>query len=349
MKRVILTLLALCLPMTVAAQGTTPSAGAEGIVVPAAQATQAGGSGVAQPGAQAGSTRRRPSMVGYVNDATIENRIRVRFDAATGMNAADRAEFFYAKCGCYRDLPTTDPAYDPDAAGPGPGVLTLADFQQFYAWGEYAVNGRLSLVGELPIRALRPQSFLPGTGSFGNSTGLSDLRAGVKLGLASDGNSQITLQLLAQAPSGDSRKGLGNNRWSVEPTLLYWTQLGNRVGLEAQFGTVFPLDGSPGVPARGSDKFSGRVIYYGIGPSIDLITRGSLRFAPVFELVGWHVVDGFSTADGGAIDGINVVNAKFGGRLVVDDRNSLYVGYGHALTDAVWYDDVLRFEYRVGF
>jgi hypothetical protein len=348
MKRVILSLLALCLPMTAAAQGTTPGAAAEGVVVPTAQTTAAGGSGVVQPGSASGTTRRRPSMVGYVNDATIENRIRVRFDAATGLNAADRAEFFYAKCGCYRDL-AGDPAYDPNAPGPGPGVLTLADFQQFYAWGEYAVNGRLSLVGELPIRALRPQAFLPGTGSFGNSTGLSDVRAGVKLGLASDSNSQITLQVLAQAPSGDSRKGLGTNRWSVEPAVLYWTQLGSRVGLEAQFGTVFPLDGSAGVPVSGSDKFSGRVIYYGIGPSFDLVTRGSLRFAPVFELVGWHVVDGFSTAEGGPIDGINIVNAKFGGRLMVDERNSLYIGYGHALTNAVWYDDVLRFEYRVGF
>ena len=50
-----------------------------------------------------------------------------------------------------------------------------------------------------------------------------------------------------------------------------------------------------------------------------------------------------------SIDGVNIVNAKFGGRLVLGSRNSLYVGYGKALTDAVWYDDVLRFEYRVGF
>jgi hypothetical protein len=30
-------------------------------------------------------------------------------------------------------------------------------------------------------------------------------------------------------------------------------------------------------------------------------------------------------------------------------RSSIYVGYGHALTDATWYDDIVRLEYRVGF
>lgn len=345
MKRLMITIFALAVPVVAAAQ--SPSV-AEGIVVapPAASASGA----VQQPASAPAATRtRRPSMVGYINDSTIESRIRVRFDAATELNAADRAEFFYAKCGCYRFLPTNDPAYDPDAPGPGPGVLTSADFNQFYAWAEYAVNGRLSLVGELPFRTLKPQSFVPGTGSFGQNSGLSDVRGGLKLGLASDGNSQITLQVLAQAPTGDSFKGLGNNRWSVEPAILYWTQLGDYVSLEAQFGSVFPLDGSAGVPVRGSDKFSGRVIYYGIGPSFDIFSRGGTRFSPVVELVGWHVVDGFSTAEGGPIDGVNIVNAKFGGRLVLGSRNSLYVGYGKALTDAVWYDDVLRFEYRVGF
>ncbi len=347
MTRLMIALFALAVPVVAAAQSASVP---EGIVVaPGAPAVSAN-TAVQQPGTVPASTRiRRPSMVGYINDSTIESRIRVRFDAATGLDAADRAEFFYAKCGCYRFLPANNPAYDPDAPGPGPGVLTSADFNQFYAWAEYAVTGRLSLVGEVPFRSLKPQSFVPGTGSFGDNSGLSDVRGGVKLGLASDSNSQITLQLLAQAPSGDSKKGLGNNRWSVEPTLLYWTQLGEYVSLEAQFGTIFPLDGSAGVPITVSDKFSGKVIYYGIGPSFDLYRRGGTRLSPVVELVGWHVVDGFSTAENGPVDGLNILNAKFGGRLVLGSRNSLYVGYGKALTDAVWYDDVLRFEYRVGF
>ena len=56
-------------------------------------------------------------MVGYIDDSSISNKFRVRFDSGTDIEGADRAEFFYAKCGCYRDLPPTNPAYDPDAPG----------------------------------------------------------------------------------------------------------------------------------------------------------------------------------------------------------------------------------------
>ena len=100
----------------------------EGVIAPAS------GSGVLliadrfeqtpAPAARGGSgSSRRPSMVGYVDDATINSQIRVRFDAGQHTHYPDRAEFFYGKCGCYRGLPTTNAAYDPDAAGPGPGYL----------------------------------------------------------------------------------------------------------------------------------------------------------------------------------------------------------------------------------
>src|SRR5712691_10474992 len=68
-------------------------------------------------------TRRRGSMVGYVDDATLETQIRVRFDVGLHDRRPDRAEFFYAKCGCYRQL-AGNAAYDPTAPGPGPGLAT---------------------------------------------------------------------------------------------------------------------------------------------------------------------------------------------------------------------------------
>jgi hypothetical protein len=287
-------------------------------------------------------------MVGYIENASIGSKIRLRFDTATGLEAPDRAEFFYAKCGCYRFLPPSNAAYDPDAPGPGPGVLTDANFTQFYINAEYALNGRFSVVGDLPIRSLKPQSFAPGTGSFGDASGLADLRFGAKLGLASDSNSDITLQVMATAPTGDSEKGLGTNHWSIEPALLYNTTIADRVGVEAEFGTVFPTDGSNGVPTGSPDKFSGKVIYYGIGPSVDLYSNGNTRVAPVVELVGWHVVDGYSTFEGAPADGTNIVNIKVGGRVAFG-ANSVYVGWGHGLTDATWYDNIVRFEYRYGF
>ena len=49
-----------------------------------------------------------------------------------------------------------------------------------------------------------------------------------------------------------------------------------------------------------ADKFAGNIFSYGIGPSFDLYRSGNVRFAPVVELVGWHVLSGFQT--GGTAD-----------------------------------------------
>jgi Putative MetA-pathway of phenol degradation len=293
--------------------------------------------------------RRRPSMVGYIADSTLRSQIRIRFDAAYHVRVADRAEFFSGKCGCYRVFPVDHPAYDPNAAGPGPGILTDSNFEQLYIQGEYALVSRASVFAELPLRWLKPQTFAPGTGSFPAETGVSDLRFGVKASLFSSPERQVTFQFQAAAPTGDALKGLGTNHWSVEPTLLYAEQLSDRLRIEAQFGDVIPTGGSAGVPTNGAGKFSGSVLYYGVGPSYDLYSTDRVQVAPVVELVGWRVLDGFQTADLADASGINIVNLKVGGRVVYRGQNSIYVGYGHALTGTWWYRDILRFEYRLSF
>ena len=101
---------------------------------------------------------------------------------------------------------------------------------------------------------------------------------------------------MALTPTGDSKQGLGTNHWSIDPLILDSTQLGERANIEAAFGAVIPTDGSAGLPTSSPDKFAGKVIYYGVGPSVDIYTNGITHVAPVVELVGWHVVDGFSTA-----------------------------------------------------
>jgi hypothetical protein len=347
MKRLLMTLMALSVPVAALAQQPEGRPATEGIVT-----TQATNAASATSAAQAPSApsapHRRPSMVGYIDDSSISNSFRVRFDSGSDIKGADRAEFFYAKCGCYRDLPPGNAAYDPNAPGPGPGVLTSADYTEFHVFGEYALNPRIAVLGNLPIRSLKPQSFVPGTGSFGDQSGLGDIRAGVKLGMATDASSQITLQVMAFMPTGESEKGLGTNHWSIDPAVLYNTDLGEHASLEAEFGTVLPTDGSAGVPTSSPDKFSGKVIHYGVGPSVDVYSNGDARLAAVVELFGWHIVDGFSTFENAAANGTNIVNIKLGGRMAFG-KNSIYVGWGKALTDVTWYDQILRFEYRYGF
>lgn len=354
MRSVLVMCLAFIWPAIALAQDVTVAASATRLAAEAVRPTDGTGFDAAQPTQRTPTPppppggRRRPSMVGYVGDATIGSQIRVRFDAGFENIAPDRAEFFYGKCGCYRGLPASNPAYDPDAPGPGPGIASEIDFRQLYIQAEYAMSGRASFYGELPFRWMLPQAFVPGTGSFDSASGLSDIRGGVKFALVASPDQYVTVQLQADAPSGDAGKGLGTNHWSLTPTLLYFQRVGPRIALESQFGSVVPLDGSAGIPTNGDEKFAGSVLTYGAGLSVDLAPEGKVSIAPVVELFGWHVLSGFQTATLGPADGLDILNVKIGARVSTGDRGSFYFGYGRALTDARWYHDIYRVEYRVG-
>jgi hypothetical protein len=70
----------------------------------------------------------------------------------------------------------------------------------------------------------------------------------------------------------------------------------------------------------------------------------------VGEVVGWRVFGGFKTPTQGEVDadGDNIVNLKLGARIGFDRKNSVYAGFGTALTDNVWYEEIIRLEYRYG-
>jgi hypothetical protein len=320
-------------------------------VVPAGGPSAFDAAQPAAPPAPRSDARRRPSMVGYVDDSSVSSKVRVRFDAGFGIDAPDRAEFFYGKCGCYRGLPSSNAAFDPNAPGPGPGVVSDLNFSELYILGEYAPTGKFSVFAQLPFRFLRPDTFVPGTGSFGSQSGISDLQFGAKASLMSTSSRQVTAMLKIGTPTGDAGKGLGTNHATIEPSLLYAERPNDRLTIEAEFGDVIPTSGSAGVPTSSSDKFSSAVIYYGIGPSYEVYRSSSVRVAPVVELVGWHVLGGFQTPAGSesATGGWDMVNLKLGTRVMFNDRGSIYVGYGHTLTNDSWYKNILRFEYRMAF
>jgi hypothetical protein len=340
MKRLLVFLL--LLPVTALAQEPAVPAGgpsAVDVTQPAARPA---------PRSDAGS-RRRPSMVGYVDDSSVSSKVRVRYDAGFDIHTPDRAEFFYAKCGCYRGLPANNAAYDPNAPGPAPGVVSNLNFSELYILGEYAPTGKFSVFAQLPFRFLRPDTFAPGTGSFGSQSGISDLQFGAKASLMSTSTRQVTAMLKIGTPTGDAATGLGTNHATVEPSLLYAERPNDRFTIEAEFGDVIPTGGSAGVPTSSPDKFSSAVIYYGIGPSYEVYRSSSVRVAPVVELVGWHVMSGFQTTTGtdSPVGGWDIVNLKFGARVMFNDSGSIYIGYGHALTTDAWYKNILRLEYRM--
>ena len=56
-------------------------------------------------GAGGGATTAIADNVGYIDSAIIRSRVRVRFDANYDDTSPDKAEFFYAKCGCFGNFP----------------------------------------------------------------------------------------------------------------------------------------------------------------------------------------------------------------------------------------------------
>ena len=294
-------------------------------------------------------SRRRGSMVGYIDDAVVGSKIRIRFETGLHNRAPDRAEFFYAKCGCYQDLAKNNAAYDPAAPGPRPNAVGDLNFQQLYVQGEYGITSHFSAFAELPTRWIQPQAFLNSGSGFANHAGIGDVRAGVKLAAIADARQTVTLQLEVFLPTGKASNGLGTDHSSFQPELLLYHQLSDRLVLESQIGDWHPFGGAAGVPTSSSDKFSGDVFFYGIGPSYEVYRKGSVRFAPIVELVGWRVISGLQTGGIGDASGTNIVNLKIGARTSWTAESSLYVGYGHALTTASWYEDIVRVEYRYSF
>jgi hypothetical protein len=298
------------------------------------------------------------STTGYVENAFVGSQVRVRFDAGFGIETPDRAEFFYAKCGCYR-LAGIDPQAPgpvgvlPAGANPATSKLIENDlgYQEFQVYAEFAPHQRFSLFADVPLRSLSP-SIIP------EATGLGDIRAGVKLGLMASDARALTFQFRSYLPAGDSERGLGTAHSSVEFSLLYHGLVAQRVSVGAEFGTWLPIDGSSAIPAAADGHFSGNVVRWGVGAGVNLGARPGFGFAPLVELVGWRVLGGYEsvTPDGTpahlsipSAEGTNVVNLKLGGRFTINGRHSVYAGYGFPLTDAHWYNDIFRVEYRFAF
>lgn len=353
------------------------------------------------------------SDAGYIDGAIVRNQLRFRFDAAYDNPFPDRAEFFYARCGCFTN-----------GNGPGPPLEeTGVDYQEFEAYLEYALSSGFSTFVEVPFRFINPEA-------NANASGLGDVRAGFKYAIIDDFDRWLTFQLRGYFPSGDGVQGLGTEHFSLEPGLLYQRNF-DGISMFGEFKTWIPFDTSKqdttsngGLilgPAALDVDYSGTVTRYGIGFSYDLFrdagviraqnnayptypsgypyhssryplqpgytsyrsppyayTQNALqptqtydeyqgpevisepnyhsfssnsRVAAVVEVVGWTVGGGLKLSPEGTLqDATNdtIVNLKLGLRWDTPG-DTLYVGYGRALTGDFWYQDIIRAEYSIRF
>lgn len=287
-----------------------------------------------------------PTTIGgaYIEGAVPATMARLRFDAAYGNNRPDRAEFFYAKCGCFVTAPA--PFTDPTANGP-PMPETMVDYQEVMPSVEVAISQRWSVFMNIPIRWINPQQNQ-------NAAGLSDISFGTKYAFILNERRAVTFFLRTIAPSGRSTSGLGSSNWWLEPGLLWQEQLTCKWQVFGEVRDQFSL-------APQSD-FTGNVLRYGLGSNY-IVASGRWGYvAPVVEFVGWTVLSGRESLVGAppskSAYGDTIVNAKLGMRIgfgpstpgqAYPSRSDLYVGYGRALTGEVWYQDMFRLEYRFFF
>lgn len=265
------------------------------------------------------------SAAGYIDSAIPVTMFRLRFDAAYDDNRPDRAEFFYPKCGCF------------GGKAPGPPLPeTSVDYQDISAYLEAALGNRFSGFVEVPVRFLNPEVNR-------DFTGIGDMNAGFKWAFVACEQRFLTFQLRTYIPTGDAFRGLGTRHVSLEPALLAYQRLTDRLVLEGELRDWIPINGT---------DFAGNVIRYGVGLGYDIVQRDGLRVTPIAEFVGWTVLGGKELAIAGAqsttldASGDTIVNMKLGVRTYFGPHSDVYVGWGHALTGAVWYKDILRAEYR---
>lgn len=256
--------------------------------------------------------------VGYIDTATIANRVRFRFDAGFDMFPPDRAEFFYA-------------------AGPSGSPPNRVDYQEFAAYFEYALSDCFSGFIEAPLRLINPDI-------SSHSTGIADINLGIKALLLSNESSRTTFQLRAYLPTGDDDRRLGTGNVSIEPALLQYQRLSEKWLMENEFRVWVPLT---------DDNSAGAVLRYGAGISYTHPNQCpcQLSFSPVFEMVGWTVLDGEATTTFGpptSASGDTIVNAKLGLRISYRGEQ-IYAGMGQSLTSDRWYNQLARIEYRIDF
>ncbi|HMB08120.1 MAG TPA: hypothetical protein VKP69_30865 [Isosphaeraceae bacterium] len=306
--------------------------------------------------------------VGYIDSAIIRSRVRVRYDSAYDNNEPDRAEFFYAKCGCFGNpmmKQELGPKFDRRALGPQhfpvvtgrpidkyPGDPRV-DYQEVATYLEYAPIRTFSAFIEMPARFLNPTLVK-------NAYGWSDLNLGFKHAFIANPDQFYTFQFRTYVPTGSGEKGLGTNHATLEPAFLVFQRLSDRLYFSGELRDWIPVHAT---------NFAGNVLRYGVGLTYNMILTEHVRVAPVNELVGWSILSGkeevpITQSPFFAVKSASdqtIINYKIGLRIGLgnyyqpgggsglNDRHSLYVGYGRALTGEHWYRDMLRVEYNFWF
>jgi hypothetical protein len=275
----------------------------------------------------------------YIDFAVPQTQIRFRFDALYDTNRPNRGEYYYAKPGFFRSS-----GIDPSAGGPPLPETNIDSTQELYTYVEYATSERFSLFLDVPFRFINPEV-------NSNEAGLGDISGGFKFAFISQDDRTVSAQLRLWADTGDARRGLGNDHYTVEASVLFNQQVSDQTYLFGKVCDWIPLDGT---------DFAGNVILYGLGVNYVLAESCSLRVVPTAEMLGWTFLSGKEFVPGTGVQdasGDTIINAHVGVRFGFGDRgeggllnqSEFAISYGRALTGEFIYKDILRAEIRFPF
>ena len=284
---------------------------------------------------------------GYLDVAAPVTMFRMRYDDALNSNQPDRGEFFYAKCGCFRQL-----GADPNAKGP-PGIHDSVNYQALRTHIEYAPSTRFSIFTELPVqwvhfheRPAGPANPIPGT-SPDRTSGFADMNVGFKFAFIACPDEYLTFQLRTYLPTGDAGEGLGTGHVAIESGLLYYRRFTERWIVQGEFKETAPID---------VGAYASNVLEYGAGLGYIAVRSECFSITPMLEMVGWTFLGGQTLTPSGPVSasGDTIINFKPGVRIGLSDlyapagqqRHSVYMGWGHPLTGDRLYKDIYRLEYR---
>ncbi len=340
-------------------------------------------------GAGAGPT---VGVGGYLDNPVPITTFRLQYESAYNINRPDRSEFIWAawkELGFHpHGINGQGAFFDPSAKGPE-FIFSHLDYQDISPYFELAITKRFSAFVEIPVRFIHTSGLLedpdnermpngqffpeprpPGGENHEdlpfngiNNGGLADMNAGFKYAFIANPNRYLTFQFRTYIPTGDPGQGLGTGHVSLEPGLLYYQRLTDRVTFQSEFRDWIPIGGARSI--IDGRRFDGNILIYGLGVGYDIYRSRNWVVTPVGEVVGWTVLGGLASVAAGAItatpppgvflpqghgvedaSGNTIVDLKFGVRTTFCDRHSVYAGYGFAVTGNRWYQDIIRVEYR---
>ena len=159
--------------------------------------------------------------------------------------------------------------FDPKATG-SQIISTDVDDQILSGYLEYAVSQKLSFFVDVPFQFVRfgadvedgPESAaerqqFPESQELRNPNhdpdGAGDVQAGLKYALIADPNNRyLTFQFRTYIPTGDPGLGLGTGHFSLEPSLLAYQRLTDRVVVQGQLTDWIPIAGGPATATSSS-------------------------------------------------------------------------------------------------